>query len=360
MKEKKWRIITITILYSLHLTIVLAPTSNAYSKDQATYVMRLATGYTQSNNHFMWTAFEVLKQEVESRSQGKFKVHIYSQTMGKASADIIEEVKDGLVDAWAFSSGHCATVYPPLQVLYIPYLFAQRDIAWEVLDGPFGQKLIEDMAQKTGLRPLYWIENGGFRHYSNNKRPIHSPIDMKGLKIRTMETPLHMKIVSDLGGRPVPIPWGQLYDAINAEIVDGQENSIATFMVPHLEEVQNFITLDAHVYGVYTILMNNDWYQSLPDEMKNILNQAKKVSATVNRGLSLSNNIAGIHYLQSKGVDVYTPSTAEKAEFRKRTQQSALQWLKKHVGSSWVEGALHATQEAEKKLGYKPQTIEVQ
>jgi tripartite ATP-independent transporter DctP family solute receptor len=321
--------------------------------------MRIASGHLERDNYFMWTPFEVLKYELETRSKGRIKVELYSQTMGKPSAAIIEEVRDGLVEAWAMSIGHVATIYPPIQVLYLPYLFTNREIAWEVLDGPFGQRLIDDMAAKTGLRPLYWIENGGFRHYSNNKHAIHSPADMEGLRIRTMETPLHMKIVSDLGGHPVPVPWSQLYNSIESGLVDGQENAISSFLVPHLEDVQKFIILDGHVYGVYTVLMNNDWYMSLPDDLREILNQAKRISATVSRGLSLSNQLAGLRYLQTKGVEVYAPSEEELDEFRKLTQKSAVAWLNENIGAKWVHGVIDATKAAEEKLGYTRRDLDV-
>jgi C4-dicarboxylate-binding protein DctP len=216
------------------------------------------------------------------------------------------------------------------------------------------------MAEKTGLRPLFLIENGGFRHYSNNKRPIHSPSDMKGLRIRTMGAPLHIKIVSDLGGRPVPISWSKLYEAIESGIVDGQENSIGTFMIPQLENVQNHIVLDAHVYGIYTLLMNEAWYQSLPEDLKTVLNQAKRISAAVNRGLSVSNEITGIRYLRARGVDIYQPSEDEICRFRELTRRSALDWLNTNIGHKWVQGVLEATAVAEEKLGFGPLGSKVQ
>jgi C4-dicarboxylate-binding protein DctP len=316
--------------------------------------MKIALGSPQKDNRYSWTPFEVLKKEVETRSRGRFKVEIHSQMIGASLVEVFAELKDGLVHARDFAGGHLATIYPPLQVFSIPYLFSHREIAWEVLDGPFGQMLIRDMAEKTGMRPLFWIENGGFRHYSNNKRPIHSPEDMKGLRIRTMGTPLHMKIVSDLGGRPVPISWSKLYEAIESGIVDGQENSIATFMIPQLENIQNHIVLDAHVYGIYTLLMNDAWYQTLPEDLKTVLNQAKRISAAVNRGLSVSNEMSGIRYLRTRGVDIYQPSEDEIRRFRELTRRSALDWLNANIGNEWVQGVLEATAAAEKRLGFGP------
>lgn len=318
---------------------------------QTDHVMKIAIGNPKADHNFGWTPFEVFKMEVEQRSQGHLTVELTSELLGKSSREMIAMVRDGVVHARDFADGHVATIYPPIQVLSIPYLFASREIAWEVLDGPFGQELIEDMAQKTGLRPLYWIENGGFRHYSNNKRPIHSPADMIGLKIRTMEIPLHVKTVSDLGGKAVPMSWPDVYEAISAGIVDGQENSIGTFIIPHFEKIQNHIVLDGHVYGTYTLLMNDAWYQNLPDSLKNVMQQAKRISATVNRGLAVVNEREGIEYLKYQGVSIYQPTLKEYAQFRALTRKSAVDWLNEHVGEIWVDKVLKATELAQKKWG---------
>nr|WP_320191319.1 DctP family TRAP transporter solute-binding subunit [uncultured Desulfobacter sp.] len=317
------------------------------------YEMKIAIGNPAKENHFGWTPFVVFKNEVERRSQGRLKVKLYSQTLGASSSDKIETILDGLVDARDSADGHLATIYPPIQVLSIPYLFSEREIVWEVLDGPFGQRLIDDMAQKTGLRPLYWIENGGFRHYSNNKRAIHSPADMKGLRIRTMESPLHMKIVSDLGGRAVPLAWADVSRAIEFGIVDGQENSIGTFMIPHLENIQSHIILDGHVYGTYTLLMSERWYQSLPDDLKTVINHAKLVSAEVNRKLAVANETEGLNYLKAHGVTIYKPSAEQLQLFRQKTQASAIDWLNANVGQEWVQAVLDAVLKAKKKLEYR-------
>lgn len=334
------------------IVLATAVFHQAYGQEAPGYVMRIAIGNPEQKDNYGWSTFEVLKNEVDSSAGGRLSIELYSQVMGKSSLEMIELVRDSVVQARDFADGHLATIYPPIQVFSIPYLFAAREIAWRVLDGPFGQRLIEDMAQKTGLRPLYWIENGGFRHFSNNKRAIHSPADMQGLKIRTMESPLQLKIVSDLGGRGVPIDWGNVYEAIAAGIVDGQENSINTFLIPHLENIQNHIVLDGHVYAVYTLLINDSWYQGLPDDVKEILNRAKRVSAMVNRGLCMVNEMDAIKYLQSKNISIYMPTPEEKEQFRQLTQASAVAWLRANVGSEWVDGILEATKKAEKELGY--------
>jgi len=319
----------------------------------AEYTMKIAVGNPPTPYNFGWTAFEAFKYQLEGLSHGRVQVELYPQILGESSLEMIDSVRDGIVQGRDFADGHIATVYPPIQVLSIPYLFLEREVAWRVLDGPFGRKLMDDMAQKTGLRPLFWIENGGFRHFSNNKRAIHSPADMIGLTFRTMESPLHVKIVMYLGAKGVPISWPHVYEAIKVGIVDGQENSISTFLIPHFENLQKYIVLDGHFYAAYTILINEKWYQSLPEDIQGYIDQAKRVAATTNRGLSVANEMANLDYLRKHGVEVYHPTMAEKVQFRQQTRQSAIQWLKENIGEEWVEEALQATSVAEKELGYR-------
>jgi len=341
-----------SLICALCLWVGVAFLPNLAAGENAEYVMKVAIGNPVQDYYHGWSPFLVFKNEVEKLSNGRLKVELHPLTLGKSSAEMLAEVREGVVQARDFADGHFALLYPPIQVLSIPYLFAEREIAWHVLDGPFGQSLIDDMAKKTGLRPLSWSENGGFRHYSNSQRIVRSPADMKGLKIRTMEIPLHMKIVTDLGGRAVPVVWAETYDALEAGVVDGQENSISTFLLPKFEKIQKFIVLDGHVYSTYTLLMNEAWYQTLPADLKRIINIAKKISLVVNRGLSVTNEIMGFEYLETQGVEIYKPTQEEKSQFKKMTQKSAIEWLKKNIDSKWVDGALKAASQAEQELGY--------
>ncbi len=335
----------------LGLLCICIPFS-VFPADDSVHLMKIAIGNPGTSNNYGWTPFEILKTEIEKRSNGRLKVELFAETLGMSSLEMIDMVRSNIVQARDFADGHFSTIYPPIQIFSIPYLFAERDIAWRVLDGPLGTKLIEDMAAQTGLRPLRWFENGGFRHYSNNKKPVHRPADMEGLKIRTMESPLHVKIVSDLGAKGIPIGWPNVYEAIESGIVDGQENSIATFLIPHFENIQSYVVLDGHIYATYTLLINESWYQALPDDLKLVLKQASETALVVNRGLAILNEQESLTYLKSKGIEVYKPTHEEYVQFRQRTRQSAIDWLKQNVGEQWVRAVLTATAAAEKELGY--------
>ena len=145
-------------------------------------------------------------------------------------------------------SGAIAGYFKPAMVLDIPYLFSSAPVAWKVLDGKFGDELAAALLDKTGMRVLAYGETG-FRNFTNSKRPIKSPEDLKGLKIRVMETPLYITLVKALGAAPTPIAWTETYTSLQQGVVDGQENPVSVIIQAKFAEVQKYLTLDGHTYG---------------------------------------------------------------------------------------------------------------
>ena len=178
---------------------------------------------------------------------------------------------------------------------------------------------------------------------------------MQGLKIRTMNIPLHMKIVSDLGGSPTPIAWAELYTSLQTGVVDGQENAIATFLIPKLEEVQKYMILDGHVYSFVAIMVNEKWFQSLPKDLQNVVTQSAQISRMVDNTLCFLEEKKDIDELRKKGLDIYDPPIEVKAEFRRLTQAPAVEWLKqqKDIDQKWLDLLLKEVEQVEKELGYR-------
>lgn len=339
----------------LGLAALMTSGTVAANAAEPEFIMKYATGNPTDPMTPGWTTHLVLAKEIERRSHGRIKVEMHPNGQLGGIEATVNMVQQNIIQASDPSTGAFATTYPPVQVFSIPYLFPDREVAWKVLDGPFGRELMDDMAAKTGIRPLMWSENGGFRNYSNSKRTIHSPADMVGLKIRTMNNPVDMEIVKALGASPTPIPWAELYTSLQTGVVDGQENSITTFMVPKLEEVQKFMTLDGHVYSVNCAIISEKFYQSLPDDLKAAVLQSAEVALAVNRGLVVANEVSALDYLQQQGVEIYTPTLEEKQEFRDAVSKPALDWLRQNIDAKWVDGILAAAKQAEQDLGYPQQ-----
>lgn len=322
------------------------------SAPAAEYTMKLAHSNPEKDYSHLHSPLVVFKNEVERRTGGHVKVIIYPNgTLGTQKA-MLEQLIRGVIQAVSISEGGVAPFYPDIAALSIPYLFKEPDIAYEVLDGPLGDWFKEDMAKKVGIRPLAWGEDGGFRHFTDSKRMIKNPADMRGMKIRTMPVPAHLEMVKALGASPTPVSWSELYTALQTAVADGQENPIANIRIARLDEVQKYLTLDGHLYSVVAIFVNEKWFQSLPPEYRQAILRSARIAAQVTRYLSRVNENIDLDYLRSKGMQVYAPTAEEKAQFQEATREPVLRVLKENVDSALVDRVLEETAKAEKKLGY--------
>jgi tripartite ATP-independent transporter DctP family solute receptor len=233
-----------------------------------------------------------------------------------------------------------------VQVFSIPYLFENEFQAWRVYDGPLVQEMNELLRQKTGLRILHWWESGGFKQWTNSKRPIKTPADMKGLKLRVMPSPVFQKLVSSLGGSPTPISFGELYGALKNKAVDGQNNALSLVSLFKYYQVQKYVTIDNHVYAVSAMIINDKFYQSLPDDLKKVIDNAQKLALAANRGVSRYTDHLALDNLKANGMEIYIPTTAERNAFKEAAQAPVVQWLRKEAGDKWVDGMLQAAKAA--------------
>jgi TRAP-type C4-dicarboxylate transport system substrate-binding protein len=145
------------------------------------------------------------KNLVEAETGGEVSVKLFPSGQLGNERELIEGTKLGSIQM-SMVSAAIAGFYKEAQVLDIPYLFSSGPVAWKVMDGPFGKELADDCLKKTGMRVLAYGETG-FRNFTNSSRPIKSPADMKGMKIRVMESPVYVNMVKGLGAAPTPIPW---------------------------------------------------------------------------------------------------------------------------------------------------------
>ncbi len=272
---------------------------------------------------------------VNARSGGRIDVQIFGGGSLGGEREYVEAIKQGSVQA-GIASGVMAGFFPPAMVTDIPYLFPSGAVAWQVLDGPFGQKLSKMLLEQTGMRNLAFSEVG-FRNFTNDVRPIHSPEDMKGLKIRVMETPLFVTMVKSLGANPTPIAWPEVYTALQTGVVDGEENPVSTILFAKFAEVQKYLTLDGHVYGVDWFLINDKFFQSLSPDLQYIILDSAQVSAGVGRGVQQLLSAGGMAQLADAGMQIYAPTEAEVAQFKAATQQPVIKWLETQIDPALIK-----------------------
>jgi len=294
----------------------------------------------------------VFKAELEKLSKGKIRVDIYDSGQLAGQVSSIQQVRKGTIQIADVSSGVLASLYyEPLEILDMPFVFSSRATARMALDNanPFIRRLIEDCAKKTGIRILS-LGPFGFRHMTNNVRPIKTPDDMKGLKIRTMEIVPHRKLMESLGASPIPVPWLELYTSLQTKVVDGEETTLQNIVMGKLFQVQKYMTLTGHLMGVGAFFCNEKWYQSLPDDLKTALIEAEKVSRLTYDGFGEFLDTVALEKLRSYGMQVYVPTPQQMQTFKNTAIPYVRKWMEQKHGPELVNEFMASIKAAEKQL----------
>ncbi len=287
----------------------------------------------------------VFKQLVEAESGGRIEVKLFDSGSLGGETDLVQSVQDGTL-TMTMVSGPFANVCPEAAVLDTPYIFPSAPVAWAVLDGPFGDKLAQHCLETSGLRTLAYGETG-FRNFTNSKRPIKSPDDVEGLKIRVMTVPLFVEMVKSLGGEPTPIAWPEVPTALATGVVDGQENPVSVIFANRFYEFQKYLTLDQHVYGTDFLLINETVYQGLSAADQALLRRNAVIAGNAGRAVQQINSAAGLTALAENGMEIYKPTDEELAAFRDVAQPAVKAWLATTIDAAWIDDLEAAVAEAQ-------------
>jgi tripartite ATP-independent transporter DctP family solute receptor len=283
-------------------------------------------------------------------SAGKYQVDIYPRgTLGK-EMDLLQAVRAGAVQVIIASMVSLHRIFPPAQVAMAPYVFKNDAVAWEVLDGPFGQKLLDSLTAKTGIKALA-IQDLGFLTITNNKKAVASPADFKGIKFRAMG-PLQAAMFKSLGASAVPIPWPEVYTALQTGVVDGQTNAAFVVRAFKLFEVQKHISLANSQMGYQIYLCNKPWYDGLSEKEKAMVRDSVRIATRTARSMSVLLESQATAALKKEGMQVTALSGEQISELQKLAGPACLKWLRSQMDPKWVDGLLAAVKDAEKKLGY--------
>jgi tripartite ATP-independent transporter DctP family solute receptor len=283
---------------------------------------------------------KAFKKYVEAKSGGEIEVRLFFNTMG-GSLQLTEAVKNGTLEMCLTDDSVLGSFHKPMQVFQIPYLFPSSPVAWRFTQSDFVRDLTDGMREATGLRTLTFSENG-FRNLTNNKRVIKTPDDLKGLKMRTMQSPVYVNFMKSMGAGATPIAWPELMGALKQGVVDGQENAASTIWDGKLYEVQKYMSVNEHIYGLHLLVINEQFFQSLSaDHQKIIMDGAKMHSAVANAQKSMD-NLANIDKIKGAGMVVHVTTPSEKEQFRKVSQDAVKEYIAEQVGSDLVNRLMSA------------------
>lgn len=287
----------------IFLLFFLVSALSAISPGWAKTTLKLAT-VTPPHHAYNVGAREFARL-VQEGTKGEVIVKVYAAgQLGKGERELLEGLQVGTIDLAVTATGPISNFRPDMGVVDLPFLFKGPDHVDKVLDGPIGRELLDDLAL-AGIKGLSFFENG-FRNFTNSRRPLRKPEDFKGLKFRTMENPVHLASVRQLGAQAVPMSWGEVYTSLQTKVIDGQENPIAIIHAFKLSEVQKFLSLTGHFYSPAPLTMSLKKFEQLKPVWQKLFLQAALKAAAFERKVIRDNEAKQLQDLKSQGMVVTT------------------------------------------------------
>lgn len=264
-----------------------------------------------------------------------FKLQQFPNSALGGEREVIEGLQLGTIDLAIVSTGATLNFVPATGVFDIPFLFRDLQHARKVLDGEIGQQMLAEFP-KRGLVALAWGEQG-FRQLTNSVRPVATPADAKGLKIRTTENPIHIAAFREIGILATPMAWPEVATALQQGTIDGQENPMSVIVSAKLPQLQKYLSLTSHVYGPALVLMSPNVYNGLSDADKAKFNEAGEQAAKAMRVYVDDVEQSGIEAVKKDGMEV---NTVDHAAFVKAVQPVYPQYYKQ-FGQELVESIMN-------------------
>ena len=294
-------------------TLVAAATVAAFGAAQAQdKTIKFAT--QNPKGHPIVMGLEKFAEIVQTKSGGKIKVNLFpGGTLGGDQANV-SALQGGALEMVSLNSGILASQVKEFAVYDLPFMFANSKEADAVVDGPFGKKL-HDKLQDKGMVGLAYYELG-FRNITNSKRPINKVEDIEGLKLRVIPNPINVDWVKALGANPTPLPFPEVYAALEQKAIDGQENPITVINANKFYEVQKHLVLSNHQYNPQSVLVSKKFWDKLDANEKKIVSDAAKESAKYQREFNRGQTAGALANLKKGGMQVTELPAAELGKLR--------------------------------------------
>lgn len=282
--------------------------------------MTINVGGTVAEDHPISLGLKAFEKYVEEASDGKMQVECHYNGALGAGRELVESLMLGNMQMCEVTTSAFSGWTGEYSLLGIPYTIPSREVAYALWDSEVGDQMRANVLEKTGVRTLIFFENG-VRNITNNVRPITCADDMKGIKMRVMENDVYIKMMEMLGALPTPMSATELFTALQTNSVDGQENPWVGTLTYGFGDVQKYVSNSGHTFDATSFNANDEWYQSLTDAEKAIIDEGAKLGAAENRTQSAALAESSLQTLiDDYGMEYYEMSDAELQTFRDATE----------------------------------------
>ncbi|WP_249977476.1 TRAP transporter substrate-binding protein [Vreelandella olivaria] len=289
--------------HTLALSVSLALVSAAHASEFADIdpvTLRLAHVVNEQDGfHIAAIKFEEL---VEERTDGKVSIEIFPNASLGDERTLLEGMQIGTVDMGVITNGPVANFVEEMAVFELPFLFPSPESAYEVLDGPIGQELLDKLSD-VNLKGLAYAERG-FRNLTNSERAVNTPEDLDGLRIRVMENPVYTDTFRELGANAIPMAWTEALTAMQQGTIDGQENPVNVIHSFKLDETQDYMTLSRHTYAPAIFVMGMPAWNQLPEAVQDVVRQAAQEAAEHERQVNAEMEAEQLTSLREAGMEI--------------------------------------------------------
>lgn len=286
--------------------------SDAAATVEATYTLKLGHDHTTTSP--IQASAEEFKRLVEENSNGQIKVEIYPAQQLGSSREMIESLQIGTLEAVLLPTAKFGGFDQRLNLADMPFIADTEEDFLTIFNGEIGQEAMSGLPD-IGITGLAYFPEG-FKAITNNVHPITCPDDLKGLKIRTMEAPIIMDMFSAWGANPVPVDFTELYNSLQQNVVDGQENPFLSIHDMKFYEVQKYMTISNHAYLSYFMATSTSWFDALPADLQEVVRQASLDASEYCRQKMSEANDGYLQTIKDYGVEVYTLTADEREAFK--------------------------------------------
>ncbi|MCI1999316.1 MAG: TRAP transporter substrate-binding protein [Clostridia bacterium] len=287
----------------------------------------MISGTTTPDAHPYNLGLKKMGELVKQKTNGAVTLDVFGNSQLGSERDLLEGLQLGSVQVTCVSTAPLAGFTDSFLVFDLPFIFETTEQARAVMDSDVGSEILHSVDDQ-GMVGLAWFENG-FRNVTNNKQPINTPDDLKGMKIRTMENQMHMAAFQAMGADPTPMAMGDVFTALQQGTIDGEENPIPIVNTNKFAEVQKYISLTGHLFSPAPVFIAKDYYDSMPEDYQKAVQEAATEAAPYERQQIDEQNVSGLEDLKSDGMQANEP---EKAPFKKATASIYDEYVKDGSG----------------------------
>ncbi|KRB83969.1 TRAP transporter substrate-binding protein [Noviherbaspirillum sp. Root189] len=305
------------IVNALAIALALAGLSaSVQAADYKPRIIRFGYGLAEDSNQ--GRAVKFFADDLAKRTGGKMKAKGFANASLGSDTQMQNALIGGAQEMMVGSTATLVGIVKDFGVYDLPFLFNNEKEADAVLDGPFGQKLIGKLQDKGLVGLVYW-ENG-FRNLTNTKHPVAKLEDLQGIKLRVMQNPVYIDMFNSFGANAVPLPFSELFTALETKTVDGQENPVNTIQSSKFYEVQKYLSLTKHVYSPWIVLVSKKWWDGLSADEKKAIQESAAASRDFERKDSREAATKAVDFLKQKGMQVTVVSDAELGRMREKAK----------------------------------------